>query len=104
MNEKRFEGLPMVLETPIERMGEEGKMMEDKRVWAREIKLLEGLIGMDAEGDEFCRLERELAVEGEGERKRVVEQVERKREKERKAVEKGKKRGKKGESSEEDSE
>lgn len=89
MNERRFEGLPMVLETPIERADDEGRMVEDKGIWAREIKMLEGLIGMDAEGEEFLALERELAGRGEGERKKYMEAFERKVEKERVAKEKG---------------
>lgn len=90
MNEPRFEGLPMVLETPIDRKDDEtGKDVEDKGVWAREIKMLEGLIGADADGDEFKALERGLADTGAGERARYQEQFERKAEKDRKALEKG---------------
>ena len=43
----------MVLETPIDRPGPNGKTFEDKQVWADEIKLLESLIGMDPETTEF---------------------------------------------------
>ena len=90
MNEPRFEGLPMVLETPIDHKdGETGKDVEDKGVWAREIKMLEGLIGVDAEGDGFKAMEKELADKGAGERVKYQEQFERKAEKGRKAVEKG---------------
>lgn len=85
----------MVLETPIDRMQEGGKMVEDKRVWAREIKLLESLVGMDVEGEEFGKLERNLAKEGEGERKKGMDAFEKKIGKGRKAGEKtGKARGK----------
>ncbi|KAI9673906.1 MAG: hypothetical protein M1817_002112 [Caeruleum heppii] len=95
MNEARFEGLPMVLETPCE--GPDGK--EDKKVWAVEIKLLEGLMGMDVEGEEFGRLERELAERGRVERGKYQEVFERKVEKEEKKRVKleggGKGRGKK---------
>ena len=94
MNEERFAGLPMVLETPIERTDDEGRTVEDKGVWAREIKLLEGLIGMDAEGEEFKALERELADRGEEERGKYMEAFERKAEKERVAREKGGAKGK----------
>lgn len=90
MNELRFEGLPMVLETPIDHKDEEtGKDVEDKGVWAREIKMLEGLIGVDAEGDEFKALEKELADKGAEERAKYQEQFERKAEKDKKALEKG---------------
>jgi len=90
MNEPRFEGLPMVLETPIDHKDEQtGKDVEDKQVWAREIKMLEGLIGMDADGEEFRALEKQLADEGEEERKKLQDQFERKVEKDRKAREKG---------------
>ncbi|KAI4164943.1 MAG: hypothetical protein LQ342_001576 [Letrouitia transgressa] len=86
MNEKRFEGLPMVLETPIDRQVEgdgKAKVEEDKRIWAREIKLLEGLVAMDSEGDEFKKLEASLAKEGEIERKKYQAAFEKKVEKER---------------------
>ncbi|KAL9038474.1 MAG: hypothetical protein Q9214_005266, partial [Letrouitia sp. 1 TL-2023] len=81
MNEKRFEGLPMVLETPIDRRVEvDGKprVEEDKRIWAREIKLLEGLVAMDSEGEEFKKLEASLAKEGETERKKYQAAFEKK--------------------------
>ena len=90
MNEPRLEGLPMVLETPIDRKDPEtGKDVEDKSIWAKEIKMLEGLIGMDAEGDEFKALEKELADQGAEERKKQQEVFERKLEKDRKVLEKG---------------
>ena len=106
MNEPRFEGLPMVLETPIDRKDDEGKVIEDKSIWAKEIKLLESLIGMDAEGEEFRALETELAAKGAEERKKYQEAHERKLEKDRKAAEKGKGRGgaKKKKKGEDDSE
>ncbi|KAM5436402.1 DNA-(apurinic or apyrimidinic site) lyase [Microsporum ferrugineum] len=75
MNDKRVEGMPMVLETPIDRPVEGSggsakgkKTVEDKSVWAAEIKLLESLIGMDPESEEFLALEAKLAAEGEEER------------------------------------
>ena len=90
MNEPRFEGLPMVLETPIDHKDPEtGKDVEDKSVWAREIKMLEGLIGVDADGDEFKALEKELADKGAEERKKLQDVFDRKVEKDRKALEKG---------------
>ncbi|KAL8638571.1 MAG: hypothetical protein Q9228_004288 [Teloschistes exilis] len=128
MNEKRFEGLPLVLETPIDRKadgsgeGKEGrvdgtegsdddeevkpqgkgragakakgkkgpmkppkeKTIEDKGIWAREIKLLESLIGMDREGEDFKKLEKQLADEGAEEREKYQEAHERKLAKEQK--------------------
>ena len=90
MTEPRFEGLPMVLETPIDRKDDEtGKDVEDKGVWAREIKLLEGLIGVDVDGEEFQAMERELADKGAEERAKYQEQFERKVDKDKKALEKG---------------
>lgn len=148
MNEKRFEGIPMILETPIDRPdptwqgpsatsngaaeGEETEendeesdfssdsemetkkkpkkakskksvkaasqkppTIEDKSVWAREIKLLESLIGMDPECAEFRELEARLSEEGRAERERIQAQHERKLEaeekKRRKELEKGQK-------------
>ena len=89
MNDRRLEGLPMVLETPIERDGK-----EDKQIWAGEIKLLESLIDMDPESPEFLAKEQELAEQGKQEREKYQEAFERKQEKERKAKEKtGLKRG-----------
>ncbi|KAL9600741.1 MAG: hypothetical protein Q9219_002982 [cf. Caloplaca sp. 3 TL-2023] len=134
VNERRFEGLPMVLETPIdgevskddddgdggskkEEEKEEGesdsdsdetgktkakakpkgggkkrpaskapkaKTVEDKTIWAREIKLLESLIGMDPDGDEFKKLEQELADRGVEERRKYQEAFDRKMAKEEK--------------------
>lgn len=90
MNEPRFEGLPMVLETPIDHKdAETGKDVEDKGVWAREIKMLEGLIGVDADSADFKALEKDLAEKGADERKKLQEQYDKKVEKDRKALEKG---------------
>ena len=90
MNEPRFEGLPIVLETPIDRKDEEtGKDVEDKGVWAREIKMLEQLIATDADSDDFRALEKDLADKGAEERMKLQEQYDRKVEKDKKAAEKG---------------
>jgi len=102
MNEPRFEGLPLVLETPIETKNAEGKVVEDKNVWATEIKLLESLIGIDPEGEEFKRMEAELAAIGAEERKKLQEQADRKQEKDRKTAEKGKGKGKRRRKGEEE--
>ena len=77
MNDERFHGIPMVLETPVSVVGEDGKKTEDKGIWAREIKMLEKLVGMDIESDEFEALEAKLQEEGKSERERIGGQVER---------------------------
>lgn len=81
VNHGPFAGLPMVLETPIERKGPDGKVVEDKQVWADEIKLLEGLIGADPEADEFRQLEAELSRRGADERKKFQGQADKKAQK-----------------------
>jgi AP endonuclease-1 len=94
--------MPMVLETPIDRPGPDGKSVEDKKVWADEIKLLERLVGMDAESDEFKELEIELQSKGESERNKIQDQVDRKLAKDaKKGMKKGGKRKKKDESDDE---
>ncbi|EEQ92578.1 hypothetical protein RJZ56_004658 [Blastomyces dermatitidis] len=127
MNDKRLEGIPMILETPIDRPAKSdaetatgqpddeygvckddhstetttkkknsrtkkgpakkakpGKpvMIEDKSIWAKEIKLLESLIGMDTESEEFLRLEAELAEQGKEEREKHQAMCDKKRDKE----------------------
>jgi AP endonuclease-1 len=62
MNDSRLEGLPIVLETPTN---------DDPTVWAREIKLLESLVGMKGDEGEFLKMAEELQAKGEGERERV---------------------------------
>lgn len=95
LNEPRFESLPMVLETPIDEGGGEGKKgVEDKGVWAAEIKLLERLIGMDKEGEEFRGLNEELAKKGEAMREKGMEAFEKKVGRERKAEGRGRGSGK----------
>ncbi|KAL4895386.1 xylose isomerase-like protein [Aspergillus ambiguus] len=122
MNEPRFEGLPMILETPIDRpaadmvkdedgsdVDEDGEQKPTKKkkkpakrpaaakaqtvpdpsVWAREIELLESLIGMDPESAEFRELEAKLSEEGRESREKHQEQYERKLEAEEKKKEKG---------------
>jgi AP endonuclease-1 len=129
MNDRRLEGLPMILETPIDRPAASVKkdnedseeasdedtkpppakggkktaakaakakpskpaMVEDKSVWAREIKLLESLIDMDTESEEFLSLERQLADEGKEERAKHQALFEKKKAKE--GTEKGGKNG-----------
>ncbi|KAH7274642.1 xylose isomerase-like protein [Fusarium solani] len=95
MNHAPFAGMPMVLETPIDRPGSDGKPVEDKKVWADEIKLLESLVGMDAESEEFKQLEEELQAKGEAERNKIQDQVDRKAVKDAKKGTRGKKGAKK---------
>ncbi|KAK5115549.1 hypothetical protein LTR62_001208 [Meristemomyces frigidus] len=99
-NEPRLAGIPWVLETPIEVRDadgvvvkdKKGKVLEDRGIWAREIKLVEGLVGMDTEGEAFGGLEDELARRGGPERARLLEQIERVKEKKEK-MKKGKRKG-----------
>ena len=93
----------MVLETPCEKKDEKGKAVEDKGVWAREIKLLESLVGMDVEGEEFKKLEADLAEEGREEREKMMVQFERLEAERKRKAEKGegkKRKSKKGKSDE----
>ncbi|KAL7820494.1 apurinic/apyrimidinic endonuclease-like protein [Trichoderma aethiopicum] len=78
MNHPDFQDKPMVLETPIDKKSPDGKTVEDKQVWADEIKLLESLVGMDPDTKEFARLEAELQDKGADERRRIQEQVDKK--------------------------
>ena len=73
-----FQGLPMILETPITRKGDDGKPVEDKGVWATEIKLLEGLIGADPDSDEFKKEEQRLQDLGAEDRKKFQGQADKK--------------------------
>ncbi|OCT46376.1 DNA-(apurinic or apyrimidinic site) lyase 1 [Cladophialophora carrionii] len=99
MNEPRFQGLPLILETPCEKPDPDDpkgkKMIEDKHIWATEIKLLESLIGMDPKGSEFQQLEAELSERGRAEREKMQAQFERiakeKADKERRRLEKERK-------------
>jgi AP endonuclease-1 len=102
MNYDALAGLPMVLETPIDRLGLDGKTVEDKQVWADEIKLLESLIGMDAESDEFAALEEKLEAQGASERAKIQDQVDRKSAKDLKKAG-AKPRGKKNKKADENS-
>ena len=89
MNEANFDGLPLILETPIEITNQDGKTVEDKGIWAKEIGLLESLIGQDADSSDFKVIERKLADKGAAERAKYAEAFEKKLAKEKKLVEKG---------------
>jgi AP endonuclease-1 len=94
--------LPMVLETPIDKKDENGKKIEDKSVWAREIKMLEQLVGMDIESDEFQKLEAELHEEGSSERERIGDQVKKRAHKNAAPKKRGKKKAASEDEAEED--
>jgi AP endonuclease-1 len=105
MNFAPFQHLPMVLETPIDKKGPDGKTVEDKGVWATEIKLLEGLIGADTESEAFKKEEQRLLDLGAEERKKFQGQVDKKKQKTldsmlKKASPKKKKKARKGEDAE----
>jgi len=78
VNFEAFQDMPMVLETPIDKKGADGKAVEDKGVWATEIKLLEGLIGIDAETEDFKKEEQRLQDLGAEERKKFQGQTDKK--------------------------
>ncbi|KAI5851081.1 xylose isomerase-like protein [Morchella snyderi] len=59
MNDKKLEGLPMVLETP----------MKVESTWAEEIKLLESLVGTSGNDPDFLVKAAKLSAKGEEERK-----------------------------------
>jgi len=88
MNEPRFQNIPLILETPIDKPDPSDpkgkKTLEDKGVWAREIKLLESLIGMDVESQEFKILEKELRDTGKAERAKMQAAYDKKVEAEKK--------------------
>ncbi|PYH90403.1 AP endonuclease [Aspergillus ellipticus CBS 707.79] len=132
MNEPRFQDLPMILETPIDRpppgaatkdenpdgdseadtknkkkkpaaaaaaAKSSTKLVADHSVWAREIELLESLIGMDPESPEFLALEAKLSEEGRETREKQQEQYDRKQGVEEKKKAKGGGPAKKGQKS-----
>jgi AP endonuclease-1 len=76
-----FQDLPMVLETPIDKKGPDGKAVEDKGVWATEIKLLEGLIDADSDSEAFRKEEQRLQDLGADERRKFQGQMDKKQQK-----------------------
>lgn len=78
VNDDRFRGMPLILETPIDSKDAKGKTVENRQVWADEIKLLESLVGMDRDGDEFKRLDQELQARGADERSKTQAQADKK--------------------------
>ncbi len=89
MNYAPFQNLPMVLETPIDEKGDDGKSVENKQIWADEIKLLESLVDQDPDSKEFQTKAAELEKQGEAERKKVQAQVDKKGGKDAKKAAKG---------------
>ena len=99
MNEPRFQDMPLILETPCDRKDPEDptgkKVIEDKSIWSREIKLLESLIGMDADSSEFKKLEKTLSDQGKAERAKMQKAFDDKNEKATKKIAKEKEKGQK---------
>ncbi|KAI5295254.1 hypothetical protein KEM52_001919 [Ascosphaera acerosa] len=93
MNEPRLEGLPLILETPLEKLdATTGKTADDLSIWADEIKLLESLIGMDLESKQFTTLEKSLSEKGKTERAKHQTQFDKKQEEAKRKEEKAKQR------------
>ncbi|KAK5946184.1 DNA-(apurinic or apyrimidinic site) lyase [Knufia obscura] len=94
MNEPRLANIPLILETPCEKPDPEDpkKTIDDKTVWSREIKMLESLIGMDPESDEYKKLESDLADQGKDERDKMIQWVAEREKKEREKEEKARKK------------
>lgn len=99
MNEPRLANIPLILETPCEKTDPKDpkKTVEDKSVWSREIKLLESLIGMDPESDEYKILESDLSEKGKAERDKMEKWQAEKETKEHAKVEKARKKSTKAE-------
>jgi AP endonuclease 1 len=99
MNEPRFEGLPLILETPCDRPDPKDptgkKTIDDKNVWAAEIKLLESLIGMDPDSEQYTKLEKDLSKQGHTDRVKHQKQYDEKLQKENKKLQKEKEKGQK---------
>lgn len=101
MNEPRLTNIPLILETPSEKPDPKDpkKTVEDKTVWAREIKLLESLIGMDPDSEAYKKLESDLAEQGRAERDKMEKWQAEKEEKERVKTEKIHKKAEQGQKS-----
>ncbi|KAM0133879.1 hypothetical protein ACHAO1_006001 [Botrytis cinerea] len=79
VNFEPFQNMPMVLETPTEKKDAKGKTVEDPSTWAKEIKLLEGLLERDPESKEFKEEEQRLQDSGADERKKFQGQADKKK-------------------------
>ena len=91
MNDKRLEGLPLVLETPCEDL----QKVEDKKVWAKEIELLEWLIGKSHDDPEVITKHKELQDLGAADREKALQAAQKKAIRIEKENTPKKKRGKK---------
>ena len=80
MNDKRLEGMPLILETPAD--DSSGK--EDRSVWAKEIELLEWLIGKASDDPEVLSKAAELFAQGAADREKALGAATRKAEKQEK--------------------
>ncbi|KAI5290029.1 hypothetical protein KEM54_002620, partial [Ascosphaera aggregata] len=93
MNEPRLQGMPMILETPIDKTSPAAaKPTEDLGIWAEEIKLLESLIGMDIDSDHFKSLEKKLSDIGKAERAKYQAQFDKKQEEAKRKEDRAKQR------------
>lgn len=81
MNKKEVQGIPMVLETPVDEtaVAKQGVLAD---VRAEEIKLLEWLVGKEADDQEFLEKAKELQKKGEKEREEQQQKFDAKKEKE----------------------
>ncbi|TGO64797.1 hypothetical protein BOTNAR_0084g00290 [Botryotinia narcissicola] len=79
VNFEPFQNMPMVLETPTEKKDAKGKTVEDPSTWAKEIKLLEGLLERDPESKEFQEEEKRLQDLGKDERQKIQGQADKKK-------------------------
>lgn len=70
VNDESVQGMLMVLETPTG---------DDPGVWAREIKMLEGLVGNDGTGEDFLSMSAELQEKGKSEREKFAAQAEKRK-------------------------
>lgn len=91
MNKEEIQGLPMILETPVEDEAKVAKGLAPD-IRGDEIKLLEWLIGKEADDAEVLERSAELQKKGEKERKEHQDKFDKKKDKEETAAAGGKKR------------
>ncbi len=95
MNYGPFQNLPMVLETPIDEKGDDGKTVENKKIWADEIKLLEVLLARIPRARSSRPRQRNSTRKGKPEREKIQAQVDKKNVKDSKKAAKGPAKAKK---------